>query len=342
MKQICKDIKQSKDLICDFYNPENGLCRLNNHYRCLEDIALNSIMLSHSSIQDFLRCKRLFWYRDILGKILKPYYLSESIKMGVLYDKSQEIIHNTGKESPETMAQYYRDSKMNEYSLAKVKAVYRAYKELIEPDMENLVGLQQHFMFELSDADVTCPVVTRVHGYYDILYPNYFKECKFTSSKQYYDNIFAIQSQVGTYFLANKDLEYVIMEIIETPKQRVLQSGKQRDFDETADEYEDRIYDDIIQVPSKYFVGIDRNKNKFGLKFWRNEFDFNEISSRYKFITQEICDTIHRNSFYLNDKACYMYNSQCEYYGICSTHGYADTSMFMDREKTKQQQGGKK
>jgi len=335
VKHICEDIKQSDNSLCEFLNVDNGLCRLNNHYRCLEEIALNSMVLSHSTVQNALRCKRLLWYRDILGKILKPQYLSEAIKMGSLWDKAQEIIYKTGKETPESLAQYYRESQMNEFSLAKVRAVYRAYNELIEPEIKNLIGLQQHFLFEISDADITCPTVTRVHGFYDRLYSDHFTECKFTSNKVYYDNIFAIQSQIGTYFLANPNLEYVMMEIIETPKQKPLRESKSRNFSETSEEYENRVYNEIIQTPSKYFIGIDRKEKKYGLRFSRSEFDLNEISSRYKFITQEIRDAIHRNSFYINDKACYMYGAMCEYYNICSTGGYADASMFMDREKIK-------
>lgn len=339
MNQICKDLKPQKNNICAFYDTNNGLCKLDDHYRCLEDVAMNSIQLSHSTVQNYTRCKRLCWYKDIMGKILKTEYISDPLKTGTLWGKAQHMVYNTRDkddnpiETPETLKQYHIESKINLFSLAKVKAVYRVYSDLIEPDIKDLIGLEQHFSWEFNDADPNGIVVARIHGYFDRLYSNYFVECKFTKNKSYYDNVFAIQSQCGTYFLGNPNLEYVIMEVIQIPDLRPLQESKKREFAEEPEEYENRMYAEILRVPSNVFIGLDRSVNKFGMKFWRKEFDLQELIHRYKWITQEIRDTIRRNSWYIEDKNCFMYGSQCEYYNICSNHGYADENMFETRNK---------
>jgi len=274
-----------------------------------------------------------------MGKVLKPEYLSDSLKTGTFWDKAQDMIYNTlnedgtQKETPQTLKDYYVKAKVNPFSLAKVKAVYRAYADLIELETKGLVGLQPHFSWEFSDADPKCPISARIHGYYDRLYSDHFVECKFVKDKSYYDNIFAIQSQVGTYFLANPNLEYMMMEIVQVPKIRPYQEGKKREFAEEPREFEDRMYGEILRAPSNVFIGFDRKVNQYGLKFWRREFDLQELTYRYKWITREIRDAMNRNSWYINDKNCMMYNSQCEYYGICSNHGYVDMSKFETREK---------
>jgi hypothetical protein len=85
--------------------------------------------------------------------------------------------------------------------------------------------------------------------------------------------------------------------------------------DESSDQYEDRCYSDIISRPSYYFLGWDRKTRNFGHRFYRSEFDLDEIHSTYRFVTQEIEETIQRGSWYPNNLACHV-PGPCQYLPI--------------------------
>ena len=76
--------------------------------------------------------------------------------------------------------------------------------------------------------------------------------------------------------------------------------------DETAEAYEVRLYGDIISRPAFYFIGWDRKTRTYGVKFWRSEFDLDEIFRTYIYVLEEIKTTIRRGSWYPNNLACHV------------------------------------
>ncbi len=348
-------------LSCHHYIPEEndaGFCKLDSQFRCPEGIKLNALRLSHSTIQDIMRCKRYAWLRHVKGLEVRPHRVSYQIKMGSLHDIFQDSLYGMAqfKENPKWLAgalnlqpderiikQYYntkiRDyiykAQVDEVSVAKVKAVYRAFKffmdeELLELRLDGLAGMQKHFLYHLTDEFI-------IHGYTDRLYNEYFIENKFVSSRQYYDTPWAVSSQVGTYFLAYPDIDYMYMEIIQAPQFKLIKKGKKRKYDETIKEYEDRTFNDVISRPSHYFVGFDRNEKTYGLKMYRNEFDLDEIENRYRCLTRETMERANRCWWYKeNGTACYMYGQDCEFKIICKTGGHISMERFQYRDENKE------
>jgi len=307
-----------------------SMCALPDQFRCTEAIKANAIWLSHSAVQDYLRCKRLYWYKNIRGVELLPQYLSDPVKMGKLWDKLQSLRYGVDDVTETTVADYIDELQIPDVCRAKVSAVYRAYCDLIEPDKKDLVGLQQHFIWHYWDKPVGDIIV---HGYYDRLYKDRFVECKFTSDQRYYNNVWALNSQIGTYFLANENLRSVTMEIIQVPRQKLYKAGKQRAEDETIEDYEERVYSEIMANPYNVFIGYNHEDKSYGLQFYRDEFNLKELEYRYKWITIEIQDRAKRNSFYIEDNKCFMYNTMCDYYDVCTAGGNVNFERYRIREK---------
>jgi hypothetical protein len=225
--------------------------------------------------------------------------------------------------------EYGRSAGMTQFDIMKVSASFKAFKDLIEPNIDRFIGTEVSFTYELDNIIVT--------GFYDRLYENYFVENKYTSQPDAYETKFKITSQVGTYFLVNPALEYVIMELTVPPGQRPLTSGKSRPLDESPEEYNERIRHDIMKSPSKYFIGYDRTTKSYGVKFYRTEFEsaglLDELKDRYNEIGLEIKQRMENDSWYKEETGCMMYNSTCEYYDICSTDGYMNEERYELREK---------
>lgn len=348
----CDRILPAKDLPCAHYLPvdtgEGGVCKLGIFFRCPEAIKAKAMRTSHSTIQDWLRCRRMCWYRDIKGLTLKPEYKSSALNMGSLWDILNDWIYEEAViksvhhdhvdyeldelkfRMVDKVREYIVKHHMNDYDVAKVRAVYKAHKDYIDPELDGYVGSQREFIYHHWDNDVGDVLV---RGFYDRLYNNGFHECKFTSDEKYYNNVWSIRAQVGTYFLANENLEWCDMKIIQKPAQKVLQPTKSRAEEETPDEYERRIYNDIIRFPSKYFIGFDKERRWYGIRFYRKEFDLKEIQKRYGDILREMAEAQERGSYYHDERNCWMYNQMCDYYSVCTNGGYASEEKFEIRKR---------
>ena len=317
------------ELPCDFYietgDGQAGLCTCASNFRCAEAMKEFGMKLSYSHVADYLRCKRLYWYKHVMG--LEPYdqALSPSLKMGKLWDLAQNRIYNVVSDSSE-IDNYILSASMADYQVANVRACYRAYQQFVTPDMDKLVGLQNEFQFHNYDVDNGDLFV---HGFYDRLYTDHFVECKFSGRPEYYTGSpFSMISQVGTYFLADEKLEYCDMEVTRAPQ---LRQGAE----ESAEDFEERIFKDIWKRPSYYFIGYNRESKKFGKRYYRNEFDLGMLQRRYGIITREIKEMSERNSYYCNSATCQMYGGTCEFEGVCTNGGYVSESQYKMRDKEK-------
>jgi hypothetical protein len=192
---------------------------------------------------------------------------------------------------------------IEEVEVQKVKALYKAWKELgikVEEGYELQAKIDMLVPFEEKQCWGTGePVELHVRGFYDRKYSTCFVENKMSGRPDNYLDLFFIQSQVGTYFLADPKLESVIMEIVRTPDLRMTK--KEEDSPET---YGNRTYHDIISRPAYYFIGYNSEKNTYGKKFYRTEFDLQDVLDRYKHIFREIHEACALGGFFKNDRAC--------------------------------------
>jgi len=327
----CKYKNSTEEKFCAHYIESHddivGLCSLPSQFRCIEKAKSSPMMLSHSSLQNFLRCKRCYYYSNIMGIRVKPERLSRPMLMGSLWDKIQSAQYD-GENGEKDMSLEYYDilNYMDEFSIAKVDAVVQAASDIgLKPVLEGYVGSQIHFEYITDDI--------ALQGFYDRKYTDHFVEMKFSGSPQYYSAPFDIENQVGTYFMADENMKYCIVEVTQAPQQRPLQRGKNRTMDESAAEFQKRIYEAIIKQPSKYFIGLNRSTMTWGKRFYRSEFDLVKIEKRYSCVTTEVQESMERGWYYQNTSACNLYGGKCDFYPICKSGGYVSDGIYTRREK---------
>ncbi len=271
--------------------------------------------ISPSMVNNYLLCKRKWYYHYGLGIRIRNNKCSAALKMGKLLDTAMNVLYGyaTGADIVKVVSDYEIDA----YDVAKVKGVYDAYKELIAKDLDGYV--QQELSLNIDGDHV------KLIGILDRLYlkpgEHYFIESKFTSSPDFYLDPFFLTPQIGSYFLLHRGMSYCIMQVVRKPELKVKEKEN-----ETAEQFKDRIYGDVLSQPSRYLIGFNRDNKTFGKKFYPQEFNVKELGSRYIRIWDEIRSLWgvidnepeqRYNHFYKSETGCNAFNTQCEYISIC-------------------------
>ena len=254
---------------------------------------------------------------------------------------------------------------IDDYTVAKVKAIYSAYKYLeieVDPGYELQAKIDMTYDIILPPSQFV-PSITvgrnmaqevvnlwkesnnqtederrwifplKITGFYDRKYSNYFAEDKLSGSPSYYTEVYPLTSQVGTYLLADPNLEKVVMEVVQMPQQKIFKETKKRTQEETPDQLYERVYNEILSRPSNYFIGFNRETKRYGKVFWRGEFPLEEVEASYRQIVIEILSARWSNNWYKNRKSCnFMYGHLCPYLPICENQNVSD-AMFTIRAK---------
>ena len=326
---------------------ECGYCKRPNCYRCVADIT-RTIPLSHSSIGDFLTCHYLYYLKKILGIEKRPAHMGDALKAGKLWDTVKQKHLGANVNIQEVINEY----EINPIVVAKVRALFHAYKELeiqVEPGYELQAKIDLNYNIQIP-ATSFIPTITvgkealsmwdqkntnsytfslNITGFYDRKYPTYFCEDKLSGKPEFYLDPFYISSQCGTYFLADPNLEYVIMEVVRFPQHK---PNKKKE--ETPEEIYKRVYDDVLSRPSNYFIGYNREKRMYGRKFWKGEFDLESIKQRYQQVVIEIMAARWNGNFYRDDKCCnnILLGIVCDMKEICRNHNISE-EMYKIRKK---------
>jgi hypothetical protein len=340
-----------------------GKCKLPNAYKCVADIT-RIIPLSHSSIGDFSICHYLYMLKKIMGIEVRPQFLSTPMKAGILWDGVLQkhlggniLLRGTRDNNGVKEIGIIDKYEIDDITIQKVRAIFNAYKELemvVDPGFElqkkidialkiNIPAVS--FMAPISNTDENAINLwlsrdaqigdnrgwlfdLMVTGFYDRKYNNYFVENKLSGRPEFYLDPFYIQSQNGTYFLADKNLEYCIQEVVQFPKQKEYTKR-----DESPEQLYKRVFDDVLSHPSKYFIGFDREKRVYGKKFYRGEFDLDEIKNGYKQTILEILSCRWTGNWPKRWKSCnnVLPGISCDFQSICKTGNVSET-MFQIRE----------
>ena len=316
---------------CLYFDPatnltECGFCTKEQYYRCLAHNG--QIPLSYSSVQSFLTCHYLYYLQAIRGIQTRDPAKSSPLKMGTLWDAV--LTKHYGGINRETGLPYDIPGIINKYEIAprdvaKVRGLYRAYKMLeiqIDPDYE----LQTKINLKLDFDQVWgggSPVEILITGYYDRKYPDRFIENKLSGRPDNYLDPWFIQSQIGTYFLADPSLLSCTMEIARTPD--LKSTGKNKEEDD--DIYGERVYQDAISRPSHYFLGYNQDTHHYGKKFFRTEFNLEELKARYIHIFREYWEARLFNGWYKNDRACnnILPGIKCDMISVCRYNNMSET-----------------
>jgi len=314
---ICPKIDKSV-LPCRHYlraerDGEAGHCKLPIYFRCVEAMTKKAPSLSHSAVNQYIRCKRAYYFSYIKGiqvyDVMKP----GPMKIGAIWDSFQNSAYG-GKplNIDEEIKKYYGNDSHN-FDVPKIKALISAFKDLeITTDLSSKT--QSKSFFHAGNHVVSFVL--------DREYKDHFVETKCTSTQNVTDFFFSIHylSQVATYFLANNKFKHAIMEVVKLPQLR--SSGQYSK--ETPDEYGKRCYSDIVSRPSNYFQGYNKKTKTFGKKFMREEFNLKQLYDKYKTIGDEIIWRMSRGNdlaWYKEESSC-LFPGKCLFYEICHTEGF--------------------
>ena len=271
---------------------EPGFCRQTDFYHCTEALKRKLPPLSYSSLTDFVRCRLKYKHRKIDGIEIRPQHLPEPIKLGSLWD----TFINTQYSAEDSLMDKMEALQPSEMQVAKFSALVRAFNDLeVKVKKEGLLGVQYKISVPLGEISLI--------GFVDQAYEDHIVEVKLSSRPDFYTQRENLAYQLGTYFLANDNWEYADVQITRVPQ---LRTGKGKFSDESPDAYEERIYSDILSRPAYYFIGWDRKTRTYGTRFYRSEFDLDEIYQTYVHVEHEIKDTIQRGAWYPNNLACHV------------------------------------
>lgn len=336
---LCADFNPDSQFnACHYFNPaanplECGYCKKEKYYRCLAHNG--QIPLSYSSVQSYLTCHYLYYLQAIRGIQTRDSVKSSPLKMGVLWDAVIQkhyggIDKGAGNpyDIPGIIAKYEIDDK----DVAKIRGLYRAYRMLeiqVEPDYELQAKIDFVLPFDKTWGNGS-PVEIFITGFYDRKYSNYFVENKLSGRPDIYLDPWFIQSQVGTYFLVDPSLEFCIMEVVRTPSLKSM--GKYKE--ESSEEYGERVYQDVLSRPSHYFLGYDRETHKYGRRFYRTEFNLEELKDRYIHIFREYWEARLFNGWYKSNGICLniLPGVSCDMMPLCR-HNNASESIYQIRQK---------
>ncbi len=292
-----------------------GLCGLRDDlFICVEALRRYLPPVTHSSVISFIKCRMSYYLHYIMGYRSFPRHLPRPIVYGSIWDGfidaqysgttllpiwdipwTHPITHDP-IEFTDLCAEY----NLTDVEKAKLKAIMRAWIEMgfsLDRDCETQYRVRYPHPYYQGRATIT--------GYMDRYCHDHFVETKMSQVPDRYLMIENISHQVGTYFLNDPNLEYVIMEVNRMPAQRYR--GGKRYENEDSEQFEERIFQDILSRPSHYFTGFDREKMTYGVRFRRTEFDLDAISHSYTGVIHDLMECVkdpHPWRWYRNEFAC--------------------------------------
>jgi len=312
------------ELVCQMYCDRNGscvyfippddpvcagFCSMPMQFLCTESLKDKLPSVSYSSLHDFMRCRELYYLRNILGLRRKPKMLAEPMKAGGTWDAWLR----TGDPT-----EYIKSTDPTWQTISKVKALARVAKEL---ELRPAGGTAQ--------LRVSYPIHgTILTGYVDRAYDDHFDEDKLSARPDFYTKRQNIEHQCATYFMANELWEYVDVKVVRLPG---LETGKGKNSDEDDEQYGNRLYQDICKRPSWYFLGLDRKNKTYGQRFYRTEFDLDGLFKQYVFVLDELKTCIQEGRWYTNTVSCYC-PGECDYVSVCA-NGVVSDEVFEQIQK---------
>ncbi|MBP1736100.1 MAG: hypothetical protein H6Q53_2387 [Deltaproteobacteria bacterium] len=312
---------------CVYIDPGNGLpcvhllrsekpghpsfCNLPGAWVCTEWLRRNLDEVSYSSAQDFIRCRQRYYLRYVKGLKLKPEHLPEAIKLSKGWKEFMRGQYQPGYDHSKDIGKLG----LNETQWAKLSALMRAFNELeMGIKKDGYQGCRQTIHVPIKSTG------QQIVGVVDRGYADHVVKITLSSRPEFYQARENIAFQVGTYFLGWESWRYVDVEITRTP------SLKTKDG-EDPDAYEARLYSDILSRPSYYFLGLDKQERTYGVRFWKSEFDLDEIYCTFVTVLREIQRTLGDGAWWKNLLACHV-PAACEFLpikrsGVISSEIYA-------------------
>ena len=303
----CKFLSKptDSDAICKHYlsgfKDEAGFCSLSQQFRCVEDLKTLLPTLTQSAAKAYIQCKEKYRLAYILGIVCHDSELPLPVKMGATYG---DFIGSRVSTERFHLDDYKEKYHLYPNDLSKLKALFRATRDLgLYPDKEDAVA-EQHITWNCGSYTIS--------GYTDISYEDHFREYKLSARPDFYLNKESMFLQCGTYLLGNPEWEWVDIMAVRLPGTK---TGKKQYSDEQPGEYESRMYNDIMSRPAHYFLGYKKKTGKFGMRFYRSEFDLDYLITFYMNTLKEMRYVIDNNLWTRNELSCHV-PTKCWYFPI--------------------------
>lgn len=281
-----------------------GFCKLPTRFICEEALKVLNPPMSMSAMKSFLQCPYKYYLHYIRGISKKNTKLPSPLKVGSIWDTFMEM--QAGGDTP-TFAEMVEKYHPTELEIAKIRGLVKAFKSL---NIKICKGETQKQLIIPTSA------VNNVNGFMDICYPDGFAEVKLSGRPDFYLEPENISLQLGTYFLSDNKLEYCDMLITKYPQLRL---GKNENYDN----YENRVYGTIIGSPSEYFLGFKRDTRTYGRRFFRSEFNLDNIRNSFN-QTFRLVRFCQKNGEWLANKLSCHVPAPCEYLDHCRTKCFSE------------------
>lgn len=308
---------------CEYLNPVegkpcssylgSGMCARSNMFRCPEYIKHKEPRVSHSAIENFMRCHLRYYYSNIQGVQVKPMFQSDALKIG-----SQVDDYITQNKNPDGM------EKLSSMREAKIHAICQAFDRLVGRELVDYAYQGQKVFLTQEDG------IPQTKGYIDLEANDvsHFIEIKTSEKPERYTNLFWMRSQMGTYFLSNPNYKYGIIWPIRVPT--LKRTGQYKE--ETLEEYRNRCIRDMVARAKWYFPGYNPDEKTFGIKIYRSEIDLDVVRKRYQMIGWQIQKCAEEGFWYPEETQC-LSPFECDFKRICENHGCISEDVYCYREK---------
>ena len=318
MEKICRD-RDTTVKPCKYYI-KPGLCSLSNHFRCIEYMVRIEFELDYTHYSMYCNCPYSYYLAYVLGieRIEKPLIIRRG---SYIHDCLAYV--QKGELNEINPNDYFKNDEEREKTKAKSIIESMIKLELIPVDKAI-----PEFKWYIKEYDMP-----KLYGTIDLIEdspePTWFVEYKYTESPDFYLNSILATTQLHTYMLAKPSLKYCWIRPIRVPQ---LKSTGQY-MDESEESYQDRLIKDILKRPGYYFPNYDKEKKTWGVKYYRENFDIEELKLKYRMVSLDIIRDIKRNYFRQNERAC-LSPSQCQFYEACATGGFSELLYKIPKEVT--------
>lgn len=268
--------------------------------------------ISYSAMKSFERCPQVYYLSQIAGvEIIEETDLS---KIG-------KYVSNVLMDKPEMDSiEEIEEGKEEKYSwLYKAHAIIEGVKhyELDTP----LKQYEKQKEFTLNQDNIL-----RLHGFLDFAKNDHFCKLEVTNKPEIYKDKFMISDQTATYFLSNPNYKYCNILIIKIPELKL-------DKNEDILDYYERCRKDVIGRPCFYFgENFNAQEKTFGMRFYRNDFNLDDLVKKYRFICDEIKMCIDRNYWMRRKSAC-LCPFPCDFKTICELDGKIPEKLYKFKDK---------
>lgn len=319
---ICKRRVQTKDSPCTMYI-KGGMCKRLDEFRCLDFLAQREPVLSHSSLNNLMRCPAMFYYANIKGRQSRK--KSIPLIMGIV---GERLIAGHDMDDILRDEQVSIEQAKQELWYYKVRAIKRAFDELVEFDQSEY-DYQKKFIVD----DDNLPKIKGITDWSSKPGDpeSHFIDLKISSRPDNYTQPTYIKQQFATYFLSNSNYQAGIVWVIRVPE--LKQTGQFKD--ELFEDYEDRCFRDMCNRPKFYFSGYNPKTKMFGVKYYRSEswiFDLEKVKKRYQWYVKEAFRMAKENYWPERTSSCYS-PFTCEFVGIQEGKCGIDSDIFIIRKK---------